>query len=1217
MLHKLKRVLVTSTALCMLLTPICAYADDTGQTQDDYTIGSAYVGSESSYRSVSPAYLSDGGCCCDCNMISYDPAVTIVHSINNTIPNAYYKPSINDIPLLEEKILKEGKFVSAYTGFFDLDKTDPYKPDTMQSRALELLGYDLLLESESYSPESGYQALSAAENVTRGKAVMDIYKALGLSQFDISLYYSHDHSITLENSPVAKGLPSYVTGLNTSRGKTDVFVTRSNKQLYFNKAERDLGISQSGMSDFISNGDFIVLLMRMMHFYGEPVMSDQEMNMLLQVYGADIPSYLTPIQQEAYLYLKSRGVLNVDLNYIEPLTLTNMLDILMCVFDEDSRTNFKEIQVTMDIGEDLISKGYFPRTVNLVHDDNAISFSSSYDYSNAKSYDYYIEITDQTRFVSKDGSPVDYLFIPETPADVNAPELYGSRYNGIARGEDGKRYYHFQIAILSPDSEYMQKSLAQFGTPNFIQANSRVASDDPSYIWFEQGGGVYTFASGPNHEGGITLHRRPFNEGEFEGSASVERVNQTNASSQTASAKVRNVLNKFSLSPITAYAANPINDWLTSNLTATIIVDNADKIISYDETILLKPAEKKNNQLIVTVPKLMEEFWKSTIVYDTESGSEDKVPGVSLGAISTTQGDMLIKYQDLVDMGLFFTEENGGSATPDADNDYILVLDSMFGQVKLNNQTNEIVVGNVLYKLPKNSNTVLFKYVTDNDGKSVLMIDFRAAFGWSNNIASIVTTGDGEGYTVSVKTQERANRSLLRRAKVKLPKPFISINDDNRIGVVQANRANKGDKCDKAVISAGYPLANWVVFSGEDATTGLSKSYAFVFYPKSAFNGNAPNDLDKLKSIVGYSIDSPDWACRVVEISSEYTDEPGKITYHENLGYIYNLPEWSDFTMDKYLSGEYLLPISKNGKEIVNACVNVFDGCPYGSRPTGNNNECIDIKGNKSQMASSADSAKTKAAPAGISVFFGGKKVPSKQASSSTLNASEGRASNSSLYYFGTSGFFVEKDRNGDFVASISFTSTSPYELTWKLDKADKLYKVYVTTESKNDNNGTYDYITRWVMYDTVLKSSTSVLEEQPPEEVKIADGEQKDKYNGFEEFSLEYLINMIDYSSSWIIYFVFKVIPLIGIVCITILVGISMISDMKIVRIFCEKLFDPVKILTLGRLTIEQLDFKKSFLGLMLGYIGFAFMLDGNLLRIIMWLLEFYDVIMELIKQF
>lgn len=71
----------------------------------------------------------------------------------------------------------------------------------------------------------------------------------------------------------------------------------------------------------------------------------------------------------------------------------------------------------------------------------------------------------------------------------------------------------------------------------------------------------------------------------------------------------------------------------------------------------------------------------------------------------------------------------------------------------------------------------------------------------------------------------------------------------------------------------------------------------------------------------------------------------------------------------------------------------------------------------------------------------------------------------------------------------------------------------------------------------------------------------------------------------------------------------------MKIVQLLSMKLIDPIKILTVGKRNIETFKFKDAFVSLMLGYTIFALILNGNLLRIIQWLLNSYSQLLDLIK--
>lgn len=1148
---------------------------------------------------------------------SYNPKVTVVRSINNIIDKAYYKPSIKDIPLLEEKISYEGGFASVYTGFFDLDKTDSYKPEYSQSRALEVLGYDFLLQDESYEyagvADDGYKVERVEKNVQYGTVLMDIYKALGLSQYDVKVFYSADNSLDMQNNPVVKNLPSFIKSIDTSRGKTDVFITRTNRELYYDKAEKDLNITRNGMTRYMSNGDFIVLLTRMMHFYGEPVLSENEQNILLQVYGAEIPTYLNPAEQDAYLYLKSRGVLNVDLDYKDTLQLEDMLDILMCVYDKNSRTDYKQVQVTMNIGDDLINKGYFPRTVNLVTGKAAIEVSEEYDYSHSDHYDYYIEVTDKTKFVNINGDFIKYVFIPSILNDHESEELDYSTYLGVVTTDDGKSYYHFAISKQQGNLPIKGARPRAVGSnTDYFQINTKDGSDIPENIWFEKGGGVYTYSASASDGNVIVTERRPFQDGEFEGSVCKEREEEPKLS---AFQSFINTIVDFLWQPQVAYA-EPYDvlsiHYAHNTPRVTLTIENASNITGYAENIPNLEVEKQDDKLIVSLPSYYKTYFYSSIRRDTS-----EIEATAYPAISTMSGDILLKYNDLVEAGVFFNDADS-LPKPEDYNDQILILNSKYGQVKINNETREIVVGNVLYKV-KNDRTALFKYIIE-DGETVLWVDFRAAYGWTDNIIDIIITGTGSSYTVNMQLTDTTNAGVIKEVTATPPSSFRTMAAGELMQIIPKG-VLLDSKSSKAIMTSSYSLSNWILFQGIDRTTGTPKDYVFMFYPEKAFtNDNKPNDLERITDIVGYSVTTKGWACRVFELNRKPTDEIGKFTYSETFGYLYNMPTWKDFTLEKYLSGEYILPISEATDlgQIINANVNYFEGYPYGSRPTGNQTEGIDIKGEiTSGSISSTAVSVISTAPAGVANLYGGAKKKAYSVDSDILAINQTKDNSSNVYYYGTSNCSITKNTAGEVYASMNFTGTNPWEVRWKVDNQQKFYLVKAWTTGNLNNAGVLQYSYKWVMYDDVLNKSISTVEaaKQDPLDIEVIDGEQKDKYGGFDGFSIEYLLSKIDYGSSWLIYFSIKILPLIGIIGVTILLGLSMVSNMKIVRLICSKTIDPVKLLTFGTMAIDQLYFSKAFLGLMLGYIGFALILDGNLLRIIQWVFEFYSVIVEMLK--
>lgn len=113
--------------------------------------------------------------------------VAEVYSINNNLADCYYRPEMNEIPHLDAYVLKYGQYAAAYMGFYDIGKKDPPKPSELQSRALEIIGYDCLLSSEEYDIRSRkYRRTLAVDGaITEETAIMNIYKALGIELRDI------------------------------------------------------------------------------------------------------------------------------------------------------------------------------------------------------------------------------------------------------------------------------------------------------------------------------------------------------------------------------------------------------------------------------------------------------------------------------------------------------------------------------------------------------------------------------------------------------------------------------------------------------------------------------------------------------------------------------------------------------------------------------------------------------------------------------------------------------------------------------------------------------------------------------------------------------------------------------------------------------------------------------------------------------------------------
>ena len=648
-------------------------------------------------------------------------AVTEVYSINNNIATAYYKPESDEIYNLEEIVLSKG-FANAYTGFFDLDWTEPYTGGA-ESRALEILGYDFLLANESYDGKV-YNAEKINSGISYQTAIMDIYKALGLEIQEVACYYSASTKENLINSPAIKNLSWIVNDLDVSRGRTEVFVTRTNPSYYVEKAKRELHLSDDTTSahNTITSGEFIVLLKAMMELYGEPVISDGEMNQLLQVYGVEIPNYLTNPQKYAYMYLRARGII-VDntIDFTTALTLEQMLDMLMRVQDVDSRATLKEIQVTMDISDELVAAGYFPRTAGITYGSDAIQIKQEI-YGEVTYYDYYIRKVD-TGFTS------DNIYVPLDVYNLSDSQSISGVVNYGVELIDGIEYYHLQINPVSPNSEYFSRNAAYIGIDG--QWLLLAENGNNKVVAIQQGGGKYTY----DKQGSNIIYT-------IRDTTSDGNVLIASADNNSLWSKIKSLFEPVTVkaNPADGNTRIKLTIYNVSNIDTSAYESVEEWAMSYNQVMALAEFDKANDSMQVVLPKNYVSQFIASIKRTSDSIS--KHPAIT--ALSTIEGDsLLVSYRELVDLGIIYDTKEVLSA--EMYDNSILVLDTKYGRVTLNNGSRCIVVGTNTYRC-SGSNVLWTPDIVNND----LLIDFRAIYGWTGNIVNTVVTGDGDSYTVNI-----------------------------------------------------------------------------------------------------------------------------------------------------------------------------------------------------------------------------------------------------------------------------------------------------------------------------------------------------------------------------------------------------------------------------------------------------------------------------------
>ena len=360
----------------------------------------------------------------------------------------------------------------------------------------------------------------------------------------------------------------------------------------------------------------------------------------------------------------------------------------------------------------------------------------------------------------------------------------------------------------------------------------------------------------------------------------------------------------------------------------------------------------------------------------------------------------------------------------------------------------------------------------------------------------------------------------------------------------------------------------------------------------------------------------------------------GAIYWLETIGYVYNMPSTEEFTLEKYFKGEYPLPLAydynqKYGKPaaLINFNMNFYgvgvkrgnvegDVIPYGwvlsdhgyihYTSTKDNEKILQGYARDDLPEKDEEDAGTliypfrtndtdttrgiKLAPTGIYFTFGGNTIYNTRVSN--INTYNTKVNS---FYYGNSRITLNTVGTSNSNAKFNFVSTeySPIELS----ADDMFFRVWQGRSSE-----------AWINRNPSIKSGTSDATGEIMSEDWLPDG----LANWLDGLGSNDLVAAIDKGSSWLIILSFQVLPMIGIILMTILVGLSFLSDNKVVQAIVEKTVDPIRILTFGGRDIYHWHWKKVLVPCILLYISFALFLNGNLIRVIMFLAKWYDIVLQ-----
>lgn len=519
-------------------------------------IENAYIDAPGASITIEGDYYQQG--------YQYDPKVGELWS-GNSQSESLWVPTAGELSKKTiATIMHNEGYAMLYDGWLDLANANAVKPYGA-TRFGEVLGYDVYARNgETYvknadgsiSNPSARDWLDYNTSVTYKWAVTNAYRAVGVEHTQVwyNTYFNGEGADTtlytgllgkpntykwdINSSPLSLELAGNIK--NVTHGAdypiVGVWASRTHPDAYVAQANTDmLNINiEDGEIQFV---EFCNLVADLMHLYGEPVITDQEKYMLLEAYGRDLPYDLAGVQLDAVEYLLCRGILDsptsfelddgtvIPIEWHTGIRFDVAATILMRVKDTGSRLTFKEFQLTTDL--ELLSKGYYPTEVAVAPQLDGYSImANAPDYTRSEYYDYYVKRADnRALFVTTNNGEA----VPDTVPPIVAAgdqdwnqRLYGSSYLGVT--DHG--WYHFRVPIL-PDQD----------TIYINSTNSQV--DDPEQYVLQQGGGRYVMGtSGAS----ITGTRTPFTEADDVALVDRERWQESSESSTAQNAATNNQL---------------------------------------------------------------------------------------------------------------------------------------------------------------------------------------------------------------------------------------------------------------------------------------------------------------------------------------------------------------------------------------------------------------------------------------------------------------------------------------------------------------------------------------------------------------------------------------------------------------------------------------------------------------------------------------------------
>lgn len=937
------------------------------------------------------------------NWQTHKPRVTALRSLNAYLATdkgqaVYYVPTLEELPNIKNAVAdttdyrgNNQKFAAVYDGYFDQmcyealvrksDGTYSKTPAIVQSegrdkvRELTTLGYDFLLTDETITDiapsgedvNAGYSVHKldlANGRVDLNTALMDIYKAVGQEKYDITYIFTPDSGLTVTSSPIQGELSlnlSQYDSVDNSAGKAWVFVTRTNPSLYWKQAVYD-GIvldaeaftgnpnadNSSAKSTIVTLADFCNYAYNIMNIYGEPVMTDGERSILLQLYGTVVPYSACPAEAKAIETFIAKGIISPEgdqqyLNWNSEIDPGYMLTLLMRIADINARTTYKDVQITLDAS--LIDEGYYQANLTL-EPSSVIEFTQAsgiarttnyYDYQlsakeferlsksfNTNNVSLELFIPTHLAIVGPDGTafPITTQVTPYTKK-VYSKDYPGVRYvqSSYDAGTDGP-LMQFAVSDGMQDG-YLKLRIAAFDIQDLLHGDGmyyftlindkgQLASD---YFKVKPGGGTY-------YESGS---RNDYYDDELltDSDTSIEYGNAD---------EIQQIIDLYKEDPEEAkeeadeLISNYGPSWTTAEIEAILEAASGGTPLAAGDYVYLMQIRSGQEGSISVKSKSGDSKSLKDILAGTEVDGMFYVDPTNTNDLAfkkvsdlwyqvyngETSGDLKERIRTTsgnLDTRVAFCKEEEEllvSTKYLIESDYIVREPTVVGEVLefstnysniyLDRENKRVVVGACVYDVRNLDSDEIWRKMEDG-----YFVNFRAVLGWTGDY--LVFKTDEGNISVSVTSGDKYNPYTF-------PIRLNSILGDSSTGVrlpgtvgdsvyIQGNNAMRGYGNDNGVpMTSMYPFANYFVYMHPETADGRSdyiQDWLFVFKPKDVkVNGNKVEYDDSASrsklSEVGLEVKNLSDDITVWAYPLNHTEEDGmpyEMSWTKEYGYTY------------------------------------------------------------------------------------------------------------------------------------------------------------------------------------------------------------------------------------------------------------------------------------------------------------------------------------------